>query len=202
MPHLTFYTNPRSRARMVHWMLEEVGQPYETVVIPFGPDMKTPAYRAVNPMGKVPALRIDDEVITEVAAIITTLADTFPDAGLMPARRGPFYRWMFFGAGPVEAAVTNHALGVEVPAERRGMVGYGSLPRVLTTMEDHLKANAYFCGDRFSATDVYLGSQIGWGMQFQTIEARPVFVDYWSRISQRPALLRSNALNDAMIPKG
>ncbi len=202
MTRLTFYTNPQSRARMVHWMLEEIGNPYDTIVIPFGAEMKAAAYRAINPMGKVPALRIGDEIVTEVAAIITTLADAFPAAGLMPANRATFYRWMFFGAGPLEAAVTNQALGVEVPKDRRGMVGYGSLSRVLTTLEDHLKSQPFFCGDSFSAADLYLGSHIGWGLRSQAIEARPVFTDYWSRISRRPALTRSSALNDALLPKG
>ncbi|WP_431297994.1 glutathione S-transferase family protein [Tabrizicola sp. BL-A-41-H6] len=201
MPALTFYTNPQSRARIVHWMLEEVGEPYETILVPFGPEMKAPAYRAINPMGKVPSLKIGDEIVTEVAAIITVLADAFPAAGLMPANRATFYRWMFFGAGPVEAAVTNQSLGVEVPPERRGMVGYGSLPTVLETLEGQLNAHSFICGNEFSAADVYIGSQIGWGMRFKTIEARPAFNAYWSRLTERPALARSTALNDALLPK-
>ncbi|WP_309667630.1 glutathione S-transferase family protein [Tabrizicola sp.] len=202
MQDLTFYTNPQSRSRITHWMLEEVGEPYETIMVPFGAEMKAPVYRAINPMGKVPALRHKDQIITEGAAIITYLADAFPTAGLMPANRGSFYRWMFFGAGPLEAAVTNKALGVEVPPERRGMVGYGSMDTVLKTLEAHLTSSPYFCGDNFSAADVYVGSQIGWGLRFKTVEDRPVFVDYWSRISARPALARSTALNDALLPKG
>lgn len=199
---LIFYTNPQSRGRISHWMLEEIGQPYETRVLDYGTTMKAPDYLAINPMGKVPALVHDGQVITEGAAIITYLADAFPQAGLMPAQRGTFYRWIFFGAGPVEAAVTNKALGVNVPPERSRMVGYGSLQSVCDTLAAQLEKTPYLCGDQFSAADVYVGAQIGWGMRFNTIEARPVFVDYWGRLSQRPALQRSTALNDALLPKG
>lgn len=199
---LIFYTNPQSRGRIVHWMLEETGVPYETRAVAFGPEMKAPGYRAINPMGKVPALVQGGEVITEVAAIVTWLADAYPAAGLMPANRGSFFRWMFFGAGAVEAAATNKALAVVVPPERRGMVGYGSLEAVCDTLAGQLEKTPYLCGDAFSAADVYVGAQIGFGMRFNTIEPRPVFTDYWGRISARPALARSTALNDALLPKG
>lgn len=199
---LIFYTNPQSRGRITHWMLEELGEPYETRTVDFGTTMKAPDYLAINPMGKVPALIHDGQIITEGAAIITYLADAFPAAGLMPANRAAFYRWMFFGAGPVEAAVTNKALGVEVPPERRGMVGYGSMEAVTNTLAAQLEKTPYLCGDTFSAADVYVGSQIGFGMRFKTIEERPVFTEYWGRISARPALARSTALNDALLPKG
>ncbi len=199
---MIFYTNPQSRGRIAHWMLEEIGQPYETRVLDYATSMKAPDYLAINPMGKVPALVHNGQIVTEGAAIITYLADAFPEAGLMPANRGAFYRWMFFGAGPVEAAVTNKALGVEVPAERQGMVGYGSMERVLDTLAGQLAASPYLCGDSFSAADLYIGSQIGFGMRFKTIAPRPVFADYWARLSDRPALQRSTALNDALLPKG
>lgn len=199
---LIFYTNPQSRGRITHWMLEEIGQPYETRVMDYGTTMKAPEYLAINPMGKVPALVHDGQVITEGAAIITYLADTFPKAGLMPANRGTFYRWMFFGAGPVEAAVTNKALGVDVPPERRGMVGYGSLQSVCDTLVAQLEKTPYLCGETFSAADVYVGSQIGYGMRFNTIEARPVFNEYWGRLTGRAALQRATALNDALLAKG
>lgn len=198
---LTFYTHPQSRGRITHWMLEELGQPYETIVLDYATTMKAPAYLAINPMGKVPALVHDGQTITEGAAIITYLADAFPAAGLMPANRAAFYRWMFFGAGPVEAAVTNKSLGVQVPPERRGMVGYGSIEAVTDTLAAQLAKTPYLCGDTFSAADVYVGSQIGFGMRFNTIESRPVFTEYWTRLTQRPALARSTALNDALLKK-
>jgi glutathione S-transferase len=201
MEKLTFYTNPQSRGRIAHWMLEEVGQPYDTVWLDYGTTMKAAPYLAVNPMGKVPALVHGDRVVTENAAIITWLADAFPQAGLMPGDRGRFYRWMFFGAGPVEAAVTNKALGVQVPPERRGMVGYGSLEQVTDVLERALTDAPYLCGPAFSAADVFVGSQIGWGMQFKTVEARPAFIDYWGRISTRPALARAAAACDDQLKK-
>lgn len=198
---LKLYTHPMSRGRMVRWMLEEIGESYETDYLDYATTMKAPAYLAINPMGKVPALVHDGQAITEGAAIITYLADAFPAAGLMPANRAAFYRWMFFGAGPVEAAVTNKALGVQVPPERRGMVGYGSLEAVTDTLATQLEKTPYLCGDTFSAADVYVGSQIGFGMRFNTIESRPVFTEYWARLSARPAYLRSVALNDALLKK-
>src|SRR4051812_49446412 len=127
---IVFYTNPMSRGRIVRWMLEELGEPYRTEILDYGPAMKSPSYRAINPMGKVPAIRHGDTVVTEAAAICAYLADAFPQAGLAPApssrARGPYYRWMFFAAGPLEAAVTNKSLDVAVPEGRKPMVGYGS----------------------------------------------------------------------------
>ncbi|EQD71482.1 glutathione S-transferase domain-containing protein, partial [mine drainage metagenome] len=129
-PELSFYTNPKSRGRIVRWMLEETGAPYSTEVLEYGTSMKAAPYLAINPMGKVPAIRHGDTVVTECAAICAYLADSFPQAGLAPPAhspaRGPYYRWLFFAAGPLEAAWTNRALGVTVPEERAAMVGYGS----------------------------------------------------------------------------
>jgi glutathione S-transferase len=187
-----FYTNPRSRGAIVHWMLEEVGAEYRMHSLEYGTTMKSPDYLAVNPMGKVPAIRHRGQVVTEGAAICAYLADAFPETGLAPppGERGAYYRWLFFGAGPVEAAVTNAALGVEVPDERQGMVGYGSMAQVLDTLESAVHSAPYLAGERFSAADVYTGSQIGWGLAFGTIEDRPAFRDYWARIKDRPARLR------------
>lgn len=198
---LTFYTNPLSRGRTVRWMLEELGRPYDTVVLEFGAAMKAPTYLAVNPMGKVPALVHGTEIVTEAAAICTYLADAFPDAALMPDRRGAFYRWMFFGAGPLEQAVINGSMGWEPAPEMTGRVGYGSMADVLATLSNHLAHNRYFCGEQFSAADVYVGSQIGWGLGFETLPATPELVAYWNRIKDRPALLRANALDDALARK-
>ncbi|WP_375767448.1 glutathione S-transferase family protein [Archangium gephyra] len=202
---LVFYTNPMSRGRMVRWMLEEVGQPYRTELLEFGTTMKAPAYLAINPMGKVPALRHGDTVITEVAAICTYLADAFPQAGLAPApgsrERGPYYRWLFFGAGPIESSVNNKAMGFQVPPERAGASGYGSLDAVLHTLEGAVSHGDYLVGDRFTAADLYVGSQLGWGMQFGTIEKRPAFERYVGRIMQRPAAIRAREIDDALMPK-
>jgi glutathione S-transferase len=200
---IVFYTNPRSRGRIVRWMLEEVGHPYRTEIVDYA-TMKAPPYLAINPMGKVPALRHGAMVITETAAICAYLADAFPDAGLAPAPgsklRGAYYRWMFYGAGPFEAAVLNRALSVEVPQGREAMVGYGSFAAVMDTMEQLTSGDAYLLGAEFSALDVYLGSQIGFGLQFNSIEKRPAFERYWERVAQRPARLRAVEIDDALIP--
>ncbi|MGQ0567043.1 MAG: glutathione S-transferase family protein [Gemmobacter sp.] len=200
---MTFYTNPMSRGRIARWMLEEVGQPYDTVLLDYGAAMKAPDYRAVNPMGKVPALVHGGQTITEVAAICTYLADAYPQTGLMPTDRAAFYRWMFFGAGPVEQAVVNTSFGwkPQTPHEK-GRAGYGSLERVVQTLTDHLARSAYFCGDAFSAVDVYLGSQIGWGLKFGTMPANDTLRAYWDRLASRPALAAANARDDALMQKG
>ena len=200
---LTFYTNPMSRGRVARWMLEEVGAPYETVVLDYASSMKAPDYLAINPMGKVPALRHGDAVVTECAAICAYLADAFPEAGLAPApgtkERAAYYRWLFFAAGPVEAAVIDKALGVEVPAEKQPMVGYGSYDQLVDVLDHAVGEHEYLAGDRFSAADVYLGSQIGWGTQFGTLPKRPNFDAYLARIMGRPAALRARELDDKLM---
>jgi glutathione S-transferase len=200
---LVFYTNPMSRGRIVRWMLEEVGQPYRTEILEYGTTMKAPEYLRINPMGKVPALAHGDAVVTEAAAICAYLADAFPEARLAPPPRdrlrGPYYRWLFFAAGPLEAAASNKAFGFELPAERRAMAGYGSLADVLAVLEAALAERAYLVGDRFSAADVYVGSHVGWGMQFGTIERRPAFERYFERLSTRPAAIRARDIDDALV---
>jgi glutathione S-transferase len=202
---LTFYTNPMSRGRIARWMLEEVGQPYETVLLDYGTTMKAPDYLAINPMGKVPAIRHGDTIVTEGAAICAYLADAFPEAGLAPppgdARRGPYYRWLFFAAGPVEAAVTGKSLGLLAPADKKMMAGYGSFEETIAALEQAVSGGPYVCGDLFTAADVYVGSQIGWGMMFGSIDRKPAFEEYFGRLSQRPAAIRARELDDALMPK-
>jgi glutathione S-transferase len=201
---LVFYTNPMSRGRIVRWMLEEVGAPYRTELLEYGTTMKSPEYLAINPMGKVPAIRHGETTVTECAAICAYLADAFPAAELAPptSARGAYYRWLFFFAGPVEAAVINKRFGVEVAPDQQAVAGYGSFDAVMATLEAHLSATEYIAGDRFSAADVYCGSHIGWGLQFETIERRPAFVSYWERVSNRKAQRRAHELDDALVPKG
>ena len=196
---LVFYTNPMSRGRIVRWMLEESGVPYRTEVVEFGLMMKSPEYLAINPMGKVPAIRHGDAVVTECAAICAYLADAFPEAGLAPpsGQRGAYYRWLFFAAGPLEAAVTNHNFGLVVPKDKEPMVGYGNFATVMDTLEKAVEGGGYVAGETFSAADVYVGSHVGWGMQYDMIDKRPAFEAYWSRLAEREAYQRGNALDDA-----
>jgi glutathione S-transferase len=201
---LNFYTNPMSRGRIVRWMLEEIAAPYTVHLLDYGTTMKAAEYLAVNPMGKVPAIEHDGVVVTECAAICAYLADAFPASGLAPppAERGAYYRWLFYFAGPVESAVVNEALGFEVPEGREAMSGYGgSLAAVVDVLDGHLSRSRYVAGESFTAADVYCGSQVGWGMQFGTLEERPAFVDYWQRLSSRPAYVRASELDDALVPR-
>jgi len=200
---LVFYTHPMSRGRIIRWALEEVGQPYRTEIVEYGPAMKAPAFRAINPMGKVPVLRHGETVVTEAAAICAYLADAFPEAKLAPMpgdrRRGSYYRWLFFGAGPVEAAVTNHACGFVVPEEKQAMTGYGSLAGVLDALEGAVSQGEHLLGEAFTMADLYLGSLIGWGMMFGMIERRPAFERYWERLAARPAAQRARQIDDALM---
>ena len=200
---LVFYSHPMSRSRVVRWMLEEVGVPYKTKILEFGHSMKAPDYLAINPMGKVPAIRHGETVVTEAAAICAYLADAFPAASLAPPsgsrERGPYYRWLFFAAGPIEEAVMDKALGFVVPVEREGLVGYGNLERTLAAVEGALYRSDYIAGDRFTAADVYVGAKIGWGMMFGGIDKRPAFEDYWERLRKRPAAIRAKAIDDALV---
>lgn len=204
MSDLVFYTNPMSRGRIVRAMLEELGAAYDTRVLDYGTTMKAPDYLAINPMGKVPAIVHGGTVVTEAAAICAYLADAFPGAGLAPPpdRRGAYYRWLFFGAGPVEAAATNASLGIETATpELSSRVGYGTLGSVLDTLEGLLAdGRPWLLGDDFTAVDVYLGAQIGWGVSFGTMEPRPGFAEYVARLNARPAIRRAAELDDALLP--
>ena len=202
---IIFYTNPMSRGQIARWMLEEVGAPYQTEILDYGTTMKAPAYLDINPMGKVPAIRHGDVVVTEGAAICAYLADAFPEKGLAPPPgdplRGAYYRWLFFGAGPVETAVTNTYLKWRPSAEQQMMVGYGCYETVLDVLEKLVASGPYLLGDKFSAVDVYLGSQIAWGIGFGTMEKRPGFEDYVARITDRPAYRKAKAIDQALMPK-
>jgi glutathione S-transferase len=198
---LVLYTNPMSRGRIVRWILEEIGQPYRAELLDYATTMKAPEYLAINPMGKVPALRHGDTVITESAAICAYLADAFPTAGLAPPPgdplRGPYYRWLFFGAGPLEAAWTNKALGFHVTPEGARMAGYGSFDTVMKVLENTVARGPYLVGSSFTAADLYIASHIGFGMQFGMIDKRPTFERYVGGLMQRPAAVRAKQIDDS-----
>lgn len=195
---LVLYTNPLSRGRIARWMLEETGASDHTEILDYGTTMKSPEYLAINTMGKVPAIRHGDQVVTECAAICAYLADAFPEAGLAPptADRGAYYRWLFFAAGPLESAVVDRSRGIEPDTEQQGRVGYGTYATTLDTLERAVTVDDYIAGARFTAADVYVGSHIAWGLQFGTLEDRPAFRDYWARLGEREACRRASALDD------
>jgi glutathione S-transferase len=200
MPDLIFYTNPQSRGRIVRWMLEELGQPYETEIIPYE-EMKGDRYLAVNPMGKVPAIKHNGHVVTEAAAICAYLADAFPQAGLAPRgeEKADYYRWLFYAAGPVEHAVTNHIAKWEPAAEQGRMFGYGSFDTVVSVLDQLFSSRDYVCGDRFTAADVYVGSQVMFPLQFGILPERESFVRYRDRLQARDAYKRANAIDEKII---
>jgi len=196
---LILYSNPMSRGRIARWMLEEIGEPYQVRYLDYATSMKSGDYLAINPMGKVPALVHGNRIVTEYAAICAYLADTFPKARLAPADRSSYYRWLFFGAGPLEAAVIGKVCAFRIPPDKRGTVGYRPLEETLVPLEQALERSPYLAGPEFSAADVATGSQIGYGLMFGTIAPRPVFTAYWERLSSRPAYLGAKAADDAAL---
>lgn len=194
MGELTLYSNPQSRGMIAHWMLEELGRPYEIVTLDYGTTMKAPDYLAINPMGKVPALvhhaGDGDRVVTEAAAICAYLAETFPEAGLLPDGKGraAYFRWLFFAAGPVEAAIMDRHMQVEVSDEQKMMVGYGDYDAAVAVLEGAMpRGEDWIAGARFTAADVYVGSTVSWGLQFGTLPERPGMRAYAERLKARPA---------------
>ena len=197
MADLILYTNPQSRGRIARWMLEEVGEPYDTEIIAYD-QLKDERYLAVNPMGKVPAIKHGRHVVTECAAICAYLADVFPAAGLAPQadEKADYYRWLFYAAGPVEQAFTNSAMKWEVPPERERMFGYGNYERVIAVLDELFSLRDYVCGERFTAADVYVGSQIMFPMQFGMLPEKDSFVRYRDRLTARDAYQRANRIDD------
>jgi glutathione S-transferase len=200
MADLIFYTNPQSRGRIVRWMLEEIGQPYETEVVAYD-QMKSERYLAVHPLGKVPAIRHRGHVLTECAAICVYLADVFPEPGLGPREeeKADYYRWLFYAAGPLEAAISNQAMGWQVPPERERMFGYGNFERAIAAVDELLSLSDYVCGNRFTAADVYLGSQIMFPLQFGMLPERDSFIRYRDRLQARGAYQRATEIDDEAV---
>ena len=198
---LKFYTNPMSRGQIARWALHEAGAEYDQVLLEYGSTMKADDYLKVNPMGKVPAIEHDGKIVTEGAAICAYLAETFPDAGLAPSaeERADYYRWLFFAAAPLEAAITNRSLGFEVAPDKEMMAGYGNYDRVVDVLDAKFQTDAYVCGSRFTMADVYVGAQIVWGTQFGTLPERESFIALGKRVTEREAYLSAKAVDDALI---
>jgi glutathione S-transferase len=198
---IDFYTNPMSRGQIARWALHEVGAEYEQHILEYGTTMKSPEYLAINPMGKVPAIVHNGHVVTECAAICAYLTDAFPASGLQPteAERASYYRWMFFAAGPVEAAITNHSAGFDPAPEKEMMFGYGSYDRVIDALDKHFSDNEHVCGNRFTGADLYVGSQVIWGVLFGSMPKRDALVRYSDQLTKRPAHVAAKAIDATLI---
>ncbi len=203
MSSLTLYTNPWSRGRIIRWMLEELGISYDVKVLEFDGNIKSPEYLAINPMGKVPAIKHGDTVVTEVAAICAYLADAFPQNNLAPPvnspERGPYYRWLFFAAGPLEMAMSAKAFEWKIDKETAKAIGCGMIEDTIDTLEQAVSKGPYICGDQFTAADVVVSSYIGWEIMQKVLEPRPAFTAYVKRTEDRPAAKRANELDDALV---
>jgi glutathione S-transferase len=201
MTELTLYTNPMSRGQIARWMVHETGLPHEAVVLDYGTTMKADDYLAINPMGKVPAIVHEGQVVTECAAICAYLADVVPERDLAPppAARGDYYRWLFFAAGPLEQAITIRSFGFEVPQKREMSAGFGNFEQTVAALESWLDGHDYVADGRFTAADVYVGSHVMWGMMFGTLPKLPAFEAYAARLADRPAYREAKAIDDALI---
>jgi glutathione S-transferase len=202
MAKLTLYHAAPSRSSIVRWMLEEVGEPYDVHLLSLSKDeQRAPEYLAVNPMGKVPALKHGDVVITEGAAICTYLADEFPRARLnVPIgdpRRGVYLKWLFFGPSCIEPAMADRAFPRAQEA-RRGVLGYGDFDTLMSVLAKAVVPGPYLMGEQFTAADVVIGSGLRFGMMFKMLPERPEFTSYVGRLAERPALKRATEKDQAL----
>ena len=203
MAEFTFFTNPMSRGQIARWALHEAGADYEQVLVDW--QDKPAALLEANPLGKVPTIvhhiAEGDLPVSEAAAVCHYLAETHPRAELLPdgPEKAPYFRMMFFAAGPVEQAVTAKAMGWDVPGDRTGMAGFGTWDRTIDMLESEIGKGAFVCGDRFTMADVYVGSQVDWGLQFGTLPERPAFTTYAGRLRERDAYRAAKEIDLALI---
>jgi len=200
MADLTLYHIAPSRSSVVHWMLEEIGEPFDLHVLDGKKEEhRQPDYLAINPMGKVPALRHGDAIITEVAAICCYLADAFPQARLnIPIgdpRRGPYLKWLFFNPGALEPAIMDRAFK-RADSPPRAAMGYGDFDTTMDVVARAVRRSPFLLGDQFTAADLVIGSTLRWGMMTNLIEPRAEFTDYMARFADRPAFKRTVAKDE------
>ena len=200
---LTFYTHPMSRGRVVRWMLEETGYPYDTKLLDYTTSMKAPEYLAISPMGKVPAITHGDAVVTEVVAICAYLADMFPEARLLPdakdaKAKADYYRWLFFIAGPLESAVANKLLNVTIPDDKKRAIGHGGIEQVCSILRAELKGKDFIAGNRFSAADLIVSSYLGFYLMFMAISPDAEFERYVKLHKSRPAAVRALEIDEKL----
>ncbi len=202
MAQYTFFFNPMSRAQIARWALHEVEADYDPVFVAW--DDKPAALLAANPMGKLPTIihhtAHGEHVVSEAAAVCHYLAEAgASDLLPQPGEKAEYFRWLFFAAGPVEAAVTAKAYGWELTDEQEMAVGFGSYDRAVDALEAWLASHDYVCGERFTMADVYVGSQVDWGLMFETLPARPAFAAYAERCRARPAYQAAKAIDMKLI---
>jgi len=206
MANYTFFTNPMSRGQIARWALHEAGADYADSIVDLG---NVPRQLLdINPMGKVPTIihhaTSGDRVVSEASAICAYLAQMHPEAGLLPTedQTADYFRWFFFAAGPVEQAVVAKAMAFEpTDPSQQAMAGWGTFERTMKTLELWLAERSYVCGDSFTMADVYVGSQIDWGLTFGTIDPREAFVAYVDRLAERSAYKAAKAIDNGLIEK-
>jgi len=201
MADMLLYHAAPSRSMTVRWMLEEVGEPYDTEILEYGASMKAEPYLSINPMGKVPAIVHNGRVVTEVAAICCYLADAFAEKHLAPPPhdRADYYRWIFFTSGPIEAAFSNKAAGFEPAPDKQRMFGYGNYDLAIDTLEKAVSGKEYIAADHFTAADLFVGANVNFMLQFNLLEPKPAFVDYARRMTDRPAYERAKEIDGQLI---
>lgn len=197
---LTFYTNPMSRGQIVRWALHEVGADYREHILSYGAEMKSADYLAVNPMGKVPAIDHDGLIVTEAAAICLYLSEAFPESGLAPrtlAEKADCYRWMFFGAGPLEQAIIARSMKWDEGLDERApaRLGFGTYEDTVAALAGMLEQRDYVGGNRFTVADIYVGAQVDWGLLFGTLPAKPAFEAYAGRLRAREAYMAARKID-------
>ncbi|WP_298302222.1 glutathione S-transferase family protein [uncultured Erythrobacter sp.] len=203
MTDFTFYTVAMSRGQISRWALHEAGADYKQIVMDW--ESRPESFKTINPMNKVPTLvhhhGDHDHTVTEAAAINHYLAETHPDKNLLPDthEKASYFRWLFFASGPLEQAIMSRAMGWEVPEDKSGMAGFGSVELTLDTLENWLAGNDFAAGGRFTMADTYVGSQVVWGLQFGSIEARPAFEAYGARLTDRSAYHAAKDIDAKLI---
>ena len=202
MADYTFFHNPMSRAAIARWALEEAGVDYETVLVDW--QDKPKELLDANPMGKLPTIihhhNGHDHVVTEAAAVCHYVAEQHaPQLLAKSEEMADYFRWLFFAAGPVEQAVTARSMGWDVPEDKQGMAGFGSYDRAVDALDSWLQSHDYVCGDRFTMADVYVGSQVDWGLTFKSLPERDSFKAYQARIQQRSAYQSAKAADGKLI---
>jgi len=196
---LKLYSNAQSRGLVIEWLLIELGAEFEKIELAYHTEMKSASYLKINPFGKVPTLVDGDVVIYEMPAICAYLADKFFDQGLAPAlddpKRGLYFRWLFFAAGPWDAATTDRALKVEITDEQKMHIGYGNFQDTYTALIQGLEqAQPYLCGEQFTVADVFVGSMLFWQLKMAEIESHPAIEKYLNSIKSRKNLRNNQAL--------